>query len=362
MYNFPKNLYTDVRIEDVYLNQISYRNGELMQSLNRKQKGAFIRVYDGQRWYYSSTTNTNNIQEEIDKLTLMARENEKILENPVVKKFEINKGEYAYFQDNNILNVKYEDKHELLRSYFPILEGTEEIKMWTGVYLDRRIVKEFYSSKGANLKFDYQTCAIAFRYNLNVDGKTLSGKFDKTGIDFKELKGLEEDIKKIIERDIDFVKNAKPVKPGKYTVVFSPVATGVFTHESFGHKSEADFMIGDKTMMKEWAIGKKVGADNLSIVDTGDILGSGFVPFDDEGTKARKTYLIKDGILTGRLHSTITAESLNEELTGNARALNFEFEPIVRMTTTYIEPGDKTKEELISEVKLGILVEDMEKL
>ena len=47
-------------------------------------------------------------------------------------------------------------------------------------------------------------------------------------------------------------------------------------------------MIGDETMMKEWAIGKKVGADNLSIVDTGEILGSGFVPFDDEGTKGKE--------------------------------------------------------------------------
>jgi TldD protein len=359
MYTFPKNLYTDVRIEDLYLNQITYRNGELIQSLSRNQKGAFIRVFDGQRWYYSSTTNIDSIQEEIDKLALMAKENDKILEHPIVKKFEVNKGKYEYFRDNNILNVKYEDKLQLLRSYFPILESTKEIKMWNAIYIDRRIGKEFYSSKGANLKFDYQTCAVVMRYTLNVEGKTLNGKFDKVSIQFDELKGLEGDIRKILERDIEFVKHAKPVKPGKYTVVFSPVATGVFTHESFGHKSEADFMIGDETMMKEWAIGKKVGADNLSIVDTGDVLGSGFVPFDDEGTKSRKTYLIKNGILTGRLHSTTTAVSLNEDLTGNARAINFEFEPIVRMTNTYIEPGDKTKEELISEVELGILVEDV---
>jgi len=359
MYTFPNNLYTDVRIEDVYLNQITYRNGELIQSLSRNQKGAFIRVFDGQRWYYSSTTNIDNIQEEIDKLALMAKENDKILEHPIVKKFEVNKGEYEYFKDNNILNVKYEDKLQLLKSYFPILESTKEIKMWNATYLDRRIVKEFYSSKGANLKFDYQTCAVVMRYTLNVEGKTLNGKFDKVSVQFDELKGLEGDIRKILERDIEFVKYAKPVEPGKYTVIFSPVATGVFTHESFGHKSEADFMIGDETMMKEWAIGKKVGADNLSIVDTGDVLGSGFVPFDDEGTKSRKTYLIKNGILTGRLHSTTTAVSLNEELTGNARAISFEYEPIVRMTNTYIEPGEKTKEELISEVKLGILVEDI---
>ena len=359
MFIFPKNLYTDVRIENVCLNQIAYRNGELLQSLNRNQKGAFIRIFDGHRWYYSSTTNMDRIQEEIDKLALMAKENEDILDNPIVKKFEVNKGEYLYFKDKDISNVKYEDKLQLLKSYFPIIENVEDIKMWRAIYIDRKIIKEFYSSKGAELKFDYQTCGIALRYGLNVDGKTFNGKYDKTSTSFDDLKGLEENIKEIIERDIEFVKHAKPIKPGKYTVVFSPTATGVFTHESFGHKSEADFMIGDETMMKEWAIGKKVGADNLSIVDTGDILGSGFVPFDDEGTKSRKTYLIKDGLLSGRLHSIITAESLNEDLTGNARAVNFEYEPIVRMTTTYIEPGEKTKEELISEIKEGILIVDV---
>jgi len=301
----------------------------------------------------------DRIQEEIDKLALMAKENEDILDNPIVKKFEVNKGEYLYFKDKDISNVKYEDKLQLLKSYFPIIENVEDIKMWRAIYIDRKIIKEFYSSKGAELKFDYQTCGIALRYGLNVDGKTFNGKYDKTSTSFDDLKGLEENIKEIIERDIEFVKHAKPIKPGKYTVVFSPTATGVFTHESFGHKSEADFMIGDETMMKEWAIGKKVGADNLSIVDTGDILGSGFVPFDDEGTKSRKTYLIKDGLLSGRLHSIITAESLNEDLTGNARAVNFEYEPIVRMTTTYIEPGEKTKEELISEIKEGILIVDV---
>ena len=46
-----------------------------------------------------------------------------------------------------------------------------------------------------------------------------------------------------------------------------------------------------------------------------------------------------------------------QDLTGNARSLNFEFEPIVRMTTTYILPGDKKLDELISEVKEGIFVE-----
>lgn len=359
MYNFPKDLYTDVRLEDVSISEITYHNGELRQNLKRNHKGAFIRIFDGQRWYYSSTTNIDNIQEEINKLSIMAKENVRILEEPIVKKFEVNCGVFLQFQDNNILNVSQEEKLSLLKSYFPIIENREEVKMWRAIYVDNKITKEFYSSKGADLKFDYQTCAVVFRYSLNVNGKTLDSGYDKTTTDFNELKTLSNKFKIKLEKDIVYTKDAKPIVPGKYTVVFSPIATGVFTHESFGHKSEADFMIGDETMKSEWTIGRKVGADNLSIVDRGDISGSGFVPFDDEGTKSQKTYLIKNGILSGRLHSSVTAASLREVTTGNARALNFEYEPIVRMTTTYIEAGDKTKEELISEVKEGILIEDI---
>ncbi|WIV12332.1 TldD/PmbA family protein [Proteiniborus sp. MB09-C3] len=359
MYTFPKNLYTDVRLEDASVSEITYQNGDLMQNLKRNRRGGFIRIFDGKRWYYSSTTDIDNIQEEINKLALMANENEYIMDNPVVKKFEVNKGEFLQFKENDILNVSQKEKLELLKSYFPFVENKEEIKMWRAVYIDRKTTKEFYSSKGANLKFNYQTCAIVYRYSLNIEGKTLNGGCDKTTTDFNELKAFGEKLENTLARDIEYTKTAKPITPGKYTVIFAPIATGVFTHESFGHKSEADFMVGDEAMMKEWTIGKKVGADNLSIVDTGSLLGSGFVPFDDEGTKSNKTYLIKNGILSGRLHSSATAESLKENPTGNARALNFEFEPIVRMTNTYIEAGNKTKEELISEVKEGILVEEV---
>lgn len=359
MYSFPKGLYTDVRLEDISLAEITYQNGDLSENLNRKSKGGFIRIYDGQRWYYSSTTDISNIQKEIDELALMARRNNSIEEDPIVKKLETNKGEFYEFKDKNLRNISQDKKLNLLKSYFPLVENSKAIKRWRGIYIERQINKEFYSSKGANLKFDYQTCAVVFRYSLNVDGKTLDEGFDKTTTEFNELKNLETEFKEKLNKHIDFTKDSKAVEPGKYTVIFSPIATGVFTHESFGHKSEADFMVGDEVMMKEWTLGKKVGSDKLTIVDTGQIIGSGFVPFDDEGTKARKTYLIKDGILSGRLHSSLTAESLNEKVTGNARAVSFEFEPIVRMTTTYIEAGEKSKENLISELKEGILIEDI---
>ena len=79
MYIFPENLYTDVRLEDTSISEITYQNGELRQNLRRNHKGGFIRIFDGQRWYYSSTTDTDNIQEEINKLALMAKEIKKLM-------------------------------------------------------------------------------------------------------------------------------------------------------------------------------------------------------------------------------------------------------------------------------------------
>ena len=63
-----------------------------------------------------------------------------------------------------------------------------------------------------------------------------------------------------VSKSLDYAKNAVPVVPGTYTCVFSPETAGVFAHESFGHKSEADLMLGSEAMMQEWAIGTQVGS------------------------------------------------------------------------------------------------------
>lgn len=167
---------------------------------------------------------------------------------------------------------------------------------------------------------------------------------------------MESQIRAAMEEQGVFMRQSVPVVAGKYPVVLSPEAAGVFAHESFGHKSEADFMLSDDSMREEWQIGKQVGSPILSIAECGQIPGCGYVPYDDEGTKARKNYLIKDGRLAGRLHSAQTAAALGEALTGNARAINCTFEPIVRMTTTYIEPGNQTFDELIAPIQKGYYI------
>lgn len=356
MYKFHEGLYTDVRIEDVFETKLNYRNGVLDQQKERKNKGAFIRVFDGNRWYYSSTTEIDNIQGEIDALSKMATPRTNINDDPIVKNFEVHKKNSVLFEETSVEKVAIEDKKKLVESFFPIFDH-EAIVFKNHMYVDKRVVKSFYSSKGSELVFDSQSVGTGIGCEIVVGEEKGQASFSEAFTTFEPLTKVHDNFKKEIEKQIDYVEHAVNVEAGEYTVVLSPLATGIFTHESFGHKSESDFMVGDEAMAKEWALGKKVAADCVTIVDDGNEHGSGFVQFDDEGTQARKTMIITDGVLTGRLHSTATATALNEALTSNARAMNFEFEPIVRMTTTYIEKGDRKKDDIIAEIENGIYVD-----
>lgn len=356
MFKFPSDLYVDVRLEESFDTTISFKQLVLQSQKVRSTKGAFIRVFDGERWFYGSTTDFGQIQTQIDTLAAMATPNPQILEHPTVQAFEVHQEEILRYSEDSITEVSVQEKQALLERFLKYLDH-EAIVNHSSRYVDNKTTKSFYSSKGAAITFDRQTCGIRLAMDIvhgeNKDQMMVS----KGALYFSELQGFEEFIKNEIQKNIDFVRLAEPVVPGQYAVLLSPEATGVFTHESFGHKSESDFMVGDETMRREWALGKKIGEDLLTIIDDSTELGNGYTPFDDEGTKGRKTEIISKGLLTGRLHNVATSVALEEEVTGNARAVNFEFEPIVRMTTTYIAQGTRPLQEIIGEMEQGIYVD-----
>jgi TldD protein len=357
MYRFPAGLYADVRIEDVFETKIAVTLGEVEELKDKRFTAAFVRLFDGARWFYSATTDVEQIQQEIDSLAAMATPKPEIAENEIVRKLEANRGEHLIFSDDDdVSRVSKESKYGLLARYFPLIEGQDFVASWTGNYVDQKVVKTFVSSKGADLKFDYQRVGIWIAFSLADGENRLSEIFNRGANHLRDLEGLEGEIAERYREAVCFLQTAVEVVPGAYTTVLSPLAAGIFAHESFGHKSESDFMLGDETMQQEWQLGKVVGSPILSILDDGQELGAGYTPFDDEGTRARKTRLIDKGVLTGRLHNGSTAADLHEGLTGNGRSVSFEFEPIVRMTTTYIDKGDLEFDQLLAPIGEGILV------
>ncbi len=171
---------------------------------------------------------------------------------------------------------------------------------------------------------------------------------------YEDLTNLDEQVRSAAQRALDSL-SLPPVKGGTYTVVIDPILTGLFVHEAFGHLSEADMAYENPDLLEVMSMGRQFGPEELQIFDGAAPLGHrGSYFYDDEGTPATTTQLIKDGILVGRLHSRETAGKLEETPTGNARCLNYHYPPIVRMTNTWIERGKTPVEDLFKGIKEGV--------
>ncbi len=151
---------------------------------------------------------------------------------------------------------------------------------------------------------------------------------------------------------------AKAPPSGTITVLLDPSVAGTFAHESFGHGTEADQFARDRSYLKP-LLGQTLGPEFLTLVDNGAIPdGWGSIYFDDEGHPGQRTVLVDHGTFVGALHDRETGVPTGSPATGNTRRADFESRAFVRMTNTYVEPGDWTLEELVEEAKDGVLLEN----
>lgn len=151
------------------------------------------------------------------------------------------------------------------------------------------------------------------------------------------------------------LRDAVAPPAAKLPVVMDPIMSGLFAHEAFGHLSEADNVYRDDGLLQVMKFGRRFGSGVLTIGDDGSIAGLRATHrYDDEGVPTRRNYLLREGELVGRMHSRETAGRLGEPLTGNAWAVSRRFAPIVRMSNTFIEPGESTFEAMIADIPLGL--------
>ena len=360
----------DIRIEETNPIQISFFQKEFRNYIDEKKIGAFIRVYANKRWYFASTTELSELEIELHKLLKNAgvslkKDENKVLEyktteidnifSPPSQKSQSEIGT-STMKDDYAFKMSRDEKIGFLNKVREAFETDPLVLNPYVAWKDNVLQKYFVNNRGIAYSYNKAFSAVVASYTLKQDQNIFQSNFMKTVQYYKEFYSYIDEFQKDFEEAKLFI-DAPTIEPGKYITVLGPQATGIFAHESFGHKSESDFMLGDETMVKEWEIGKKVANEIVTIIDcgVGDKV-SGYCPFDDEGNPAQTTYLIKDGILTGRLHNETTAKALNEDNTSNARAVSFEWEPTVRMRNTYFDKGELTFDELIKPIEKGYFI------
>jgi TldD protein len=147
-------------------------------------------------------------------------------------------------------------------------------------------------------------------------------------------------------------------KAGEIPVVLGAGGSGILLHEAIGHTFEADFNRKGTSIFSD-KMGKNVAEKFINIIDDGTLENNrGAINIDDEGNDVKKTYLVKDGVLNSYIHDRISSGFYGVEPTGNGRRQSFRNIPIPRMSSTYMEPGPHSREEIFEQVKYGVYVDN----
>lgn len=161
------------------------------------------------------------------------------------------------------------------------------------------------------------------------------------------------------------LKEARGIKEERCDLVLGPEVVGIVSHESSGHPAEADRILGreaaqaGEAYLDEGSLGMRVGSEVVNVVEDPTLSHSfGYYPFDDEGVKARRRYLIREGRISEFLNNRETAHRLGVSSNASSRSMAYNREPIIRMANTFVESGDHSREELLGEVKRGIYIKN----
>ncbi len=345
--------YLELRLEESESTLIAFQGKELSAVDRNFGLTGGIRACHRGGWSFVTFNSLENITDRIEaaisQAKLVGKETTQLAEvTPVVDEVRV-----AIKDDPR--GHSLQDKKELIGHYNQLLlEYDPRIQTTMTAYRDRFATTYYVNSFGTMLC--QERLDVSGRFGVVARNGVVRQGFESlhSRSDYGVLKNREDVVLSAAKRAIEQLE-AEPVKGGQYTVILDPYLAGVFIHEAFGHLSEADFVYENPRMQEILTLGKPIATPALNVIDDATVPDlPGTMAYDDEGVPGQKKYLIKDGVLTQRMHNLETAGKMKERPTGNARVLNASYPPIVRMTNTAIESGSSSLADMIKDVDLGV--------
>lgn len=347
--------YADLRFEENRKIRIAYEGRELTQVATTLTSGGHVRVYaDGGKAIssFSDPAKAGPIAEATcSSATLVGHSREKKLKiaaAPVIT------DDFLITPARDPRRVSLKEKLDLTTHYNEIILQNPNVITTQTMYDEFTSRRMFVNSDGSVIEYEL--------VNVGIFGMIVTKKGDVVqrvrfafggNTDFTPLLDRDQDLKKRIANACQLL-DAEPAKAGVYPVVLDPSEAGVFIHEAFGHLSEADGLQNNPSFRAKLQLGMTLGNPIINVTDDATLPGlPGSFEIDDEGVRGMRTRLITNGMLSGRMHSRETAAEFDEPLSGNMRAVDVQFTPIVRMSNILIEAGDSTFDDMISSIDNG---------
>ena len=369
--------YADIRIIDEVRERISVKNGA--PSIEREETAGFgVRVIADGAWGFAASPKLT--KDEVEKVASLAvriakasaklkKEDVRLAPEPSYK----DKWNSTYIIDP--FKVPLEKKLELLMKVDEILRKDARIKVAQGSLLLRREHQIFLSSEGSDIEqtilitgggysataVDEKNNEIQTRSYPGVQG----GQYMQLGWEAIESYDYIGNAERVRDEALALL-SAEPCPQGEMDLIISGEQLALQIHESLGHPSELDRVLGMEanyagtSFLTIDKLGKfRYGSELVNIVADGTQQGGlATVGYDDDGVRSQRWFLVKDGIFVGYLTNRELAHVIGEKRSRGAnRAHGWWSLPMIRMTNISLLPGDWELEDLIADTEKGLFIQ-----
>ena len=351
--------YVELRVESLNRSNIEYEDGRVNSLSKQLEEGASIRVLAGGAWGFVSTSNL-----ELAELKMSVKDAYSLAVSAGKARREpIELAEVQPAKDKVKTQFKREPAEVNLQDKIEYAE-----RMWREArHMDKRMsaitvrlrdcsgTKYLVTNEGTELEMEFGHVHV-WSWLTGKEGGKFTGARHECGSTAKGWEYFDEEkpASAVAQRLVKLVqqqmKGVTP-KPGSFPCVCGGEVIGVLAHEALGHLAEADLTLQSAFAGKT---GQKVAPEGIYMIDDGTLpKGFGSAKYDDEGAPTTRVNIIKDGVLAQLLTDREYAKKTGLPLTGNARAEDYRFSPIIRMRNTFFERGDMPDDELFEDIDFG---------
>ncbi len=394
--NTARNLgatYADVRVQRTLNQSIATREDKVQNVSNTETFGVGIRVIANGSWGFAATNDvtTDSVANATKLAVQIAKENSRLLKTPVQLAPQKGYGEVSWKTpiEINAFNVPIKEKIDLLlavndaalkngasfvNSNLFVINEQKYFASTDGSYIDQdvhRLWPIFQVTKIDKTTGKFQTrnslgAPVGMGYEYLTPKE--SEKIHSQTVLYRNRYDMVEDAKLAAIQAGDKHK-AKSIDPGKYDLVLDPTNLYLTIHESAGHPSELDRVLGYEAnfagtsflTIDKWKSGKfNYGSNLVNIVADKTQPGSlGFVGYDDEGVGTKKWDIIKDGTLVSYQAIRDQAHIIGlKESQGCCYAQSWDSVQFQRMPNISLQPGKEkmSPADMIKKVEKGIYI------
>jgi len=359
--------YTEIRAQENQFANISMLNGEVVTNNTTQASGISARTFVDGAWGFSSHPEISDSN--LAVVVKSSFKNAKDLKN------------FQHFSSSHFSKIPGAHGEQNLSTKKEILSAAQRIdylknindlilKRYPKIHnrsltiREQTFIKEIINSESAKT-FDH-FCRSYIYVTLSMQGNhgpvSLLKVFGGYG-EFEDQIPSEEIFNSEIEKIYQHLLNKSQgvhAQAGIKDVILDSKMAGILAHEAVGHTVEADIVKGGSIAREN--MGLEVASPLITMMDYAHTAFGKTCPspvyFDDEGTPAEDTILIKEGVLKSFMHSKETAAEFGVKPTGHARAWGFNDEPLIRMRNTAILPGSQNLEEMIASIDDGYFLMD----